>query len=54
MIATSIYLLAITTAEVVTVGWPNIAINVFILNGLNLVLIGVVMFALRRAKQLAV
>ncbi|MAH39538.1 MAG: hypothetical protein CL873_03280 [Dehalococcoidales bacterium] len=53
MIATLIYLLAMTTAEVVTVGWPDIAINGFILTGLNLILISVVMFALRRAKQLA-
>lgn len=34
-------------------GWPDIATNVFILVGLDLILIGVVMFALRRTKQFA-
>ena len=33
--------------------WPDIATNVFILVGLDLILIGVVMFALRRTKQFA-
>ena len=35
-------------------GWPNIATNIFILVGLDLILIGVVVFALRRTKQFAV
>jgi len=35
-------------------GWPDIATNVFILIGLNLILIGVVMLALRQTKQYAV
>jgi len=35
-------------------GWPDIATNVFILVGLDLVLIGVVMLTLRRTKQYAV
>ena len=34
--------------------WPDIATNVFILIGLDLILIGVVMYALRRTKQYAV
>ncbi len=34
-------------------GWSDIALNVFILVGLDVVLIGVVMFVLRRAKQFA-
>ncbi len=35
-------------------GWSNIATNVLILVGLDLVLVGVVVFALRRTKQFAV
>jgi ABC-2 type transport system permease protein len=35
-------------------GWPDIATNVFILIGLNLVLLGAVMVALKRTKQYAV
>ena len=35
-------------------GWPEIAINVFILAGLDLVLIVAIMLALRRTKQYAV
>jgi ABC-2 type transport system permease protein len=35
-------------------GWSDIAANVFILVGLDLVLIGVVIFALRRTKQFTV
>ena len=35
-------------------GWPDIAMNVFILIGLDLILIGVVMLALKRTKQYAV
>lgn len=35
-------------------GWPDIATNVFILVGLDLILIGVVVFALRKTKQYAV
>jgi len=35
-------------------GWPDIAINVFILIGLDLILVGVVAFALRSTKQFAV
>ncbi len=34
--------------------WPDIATNVFILVGLDLILIGVVVFILRRTKQFAV
>jgi ABC-2 type transport system permease protein len=34
-------------------GWPEIAMNVFILIGLDLVLIGAVIFALRKSKQFA-
>ena len=34
--------------------WPDIATKVFILVGLDLILIGVVMLALRRTKQYAV
>jgi len=34
-------------------GWPDIAINVFILAALDLLLLGVVMFILRRTKQYA-
>ncbi len=34
-------------------GWPDIAINVFILIGLDLILIAVVMLTLRRVKQYA-
>jgi len=34
-------------------GWPDIATNVFILVGLDLILIGVVMYTLRRTKQYA-
>ncbi len=34
--------------------WPDIATNVFILVGLDLILVGVVVFALRRTKQFAV
>ena len=35
-------------------GWPDIAINVFILAGLDLILIGAVMLASKRTKQYAV
>jgi len=35
-------------------GWSDIATNVFILAGLDLILVGVVVFILRRTKQLAV
>lgn len=35
-------------------GWSDIATNVFILAGLDLILIGVVVFALRRTRQFAV
>lgn len=35
-------------------GWPDIATNVFILMGLDVILVGVVMFALRRTKQYGV
>lgn len=35
-------------------GWPDIATNVFILIGLDLILVGVVVFTLRRIKQFAV
>jgi len=35
-------------------GWSDIATNVFILVGLDLILVGVVVFALRRTKQFAV
>ncbi len=35
-------------------GWSDIATNVFILVGLDLILIGVVVFTLRRTKQFAV
>lgn len=34
--------------------WPDIATNVFILVGLDLILVGVVLFTLRRTKRLAV
>jgi len=34
--------------------WPDIATNVFILIGLDIILVGVVVFTLRRTKQLAV
>ena len=34
-------------------GWPDIAINVFILAALDLLLLGVVMFVIRRTKQYA-
>jgi len=34
-------------------GWPDIAINVFILVGLDLILIGVLMYALRKTRQYA-
>jgi len=34
-------------------GWPDIATNVFILVGLDLILIGVVTYVLRRTKQYA-
>jgi len=33
--------------------WPDIATNVFILVGLDLILVGVLMFAVRRTRQLA-
>ena len=35
-------------------GWPDIATNVFILVGLDLILVGVVVFILRRTRQFAV
>jgi len=35
-------------------GWSDIATNVFILVGLDLILVGVIVFALRRTKQFAV
>ncbi|GAI72396.1 unnamed protein product, partial [marine sediment metagenome] len=35
-------------------GWSDIATNIFILVGLDLILVGVVVFALRRTRQFAV
>ena len=35
-------------------GWPDIATNIFILVGLDLILVGVVVFILRRTRQFAV
>ena len=35
-------------------GWPDIATNVFILIGLDLILIGVVMFTTRKTMQFAI
>jgi len=36
------------------VGWSNVATNVLILVGLDLILVGVVVLALKRTKQFAV
>ncbi len=33
--------------------WPDIAVNVFVLIGLNLILIGVLMYTLKKTRQYA-